>query len=121
MNKDLINILVHSNKEIDNQLLMDYISGHLSDADQHSVEEWLDENQFAADALEGLQEFGNKEQLNEYVNQLNRELKSYLQQKKQKREKRRWKDNPWTAVALVLILGLIFLAYVVLRLLGNVH
>jgi hypothetical protein len=119
MNKDLLNILAHSNKDIDNQLLMDYISGHLSDADQHTVEEWLQENEFAADALEGLKEFGNKERLNEYVAQLNKELRFYLKQKKQKREKRRWKDNPWIALALILILGFIILAYIVLRLLGE--
>jgi hypothetical protein len=122
MKYNLINILSSSNKELDNQMLMDYISGKLSDADQHAVEEWLEENQFAADALEGLKEFGNREQVQEYVLQLNRDLKAFLQQKKQRRESRKWKDKPWIYMAVVLILFLIIIAYIVLHLLsGRLH
>ena len=119
MKNNLINILSNSNKDPDNQLLMDYISGKLSDADQHTVEEWLEGNQFAADALEGLQEFGNKDQLYEYVHQLNLELKSYLLQKKQRREQKKWKDQQWTFMAILLILCLAVIAYVLLRMLAK--
>lgn len=119
MNKDLLHILAHSNKDIDNQLLMDYISGSLSAADQHAVEEWLQENEFASDALEGLQEFGNKEQLQDYVVQLNKELKSFLQEKKQRREKRRLRDNPLTYIAILIILTFLVVAYLVIRILGE--
>ncbi|KIC91614.1 hypothetical protein [Flavihumibacter sp. ZG627] len=117
MNKQLLNILANSNKDIDNQLLMDYISGRLSHTDQHAVEEWLGQNEFAADALEGLQEFGNKEQLQELVTQLNQDLKKFLQQKKQKREERKWKGNLWVLLAVILLLALVVIAFVVLRML----
>lgn len=117
MNKDLLHILAHSNKDIDNQLLMDYISGRLSDADQHAVEEWLQENEFASDALEGLQEFGNKEQLKEFVAQLDKDLKSFLQQKRQRREKRRLKDSPLAYITIIIILAFLVLAYIVIKLL----
>lgn len=119
MKNNLINILANSNKELDNQLLMDYVSGKLSHADQHAVEEWLEDNEFAADALEGLQEFGNKDQLQEYVRQLNLELKAFLLQKKQKREKRVWKDQPWTYTAIIFILFLAIITYVILRMLAQ--
>src|SRR5690606_13804566 len=101
---NLINILANSNKDIDNQLLMDYISGKLSHSDRHMVETWLQENEFEADALEGLEAFGNKEELQRYVVQLNLELKSYIESKKTRREKKRIKDNPWTLLAIILIL-----------------
>jgi ferric-dicitrate binding protein FerR (iron transport regulator) len=117
MKNDLINILADNSKDIDNQMLMDYISGKLSDPDQHAVEEWTQNNQFATDALEGLQQFGNQEQLKNYVQQLNLELKEFLQQKRQKREKRRWKDQPFTYIAIVFILCLAVIAYILLRLL----
>ena len=117
MNKDLLHILANSNKDIDNQLLMDYISGSLSHSDQHAVEEWLQENEFAAEALEGLQQFGNKEQLQEYVVQLNKELKSFLQEKRQRRDKRKLRDNPLTYIAVLVILCLIVLAFMVIRML----
>lgn len=113
----LLHILANSNKDIDNQLLMDYISGKLSHADQHLVEEWLQDNQFEADALEGLDAFGNKDALNQYVVQLNKELKSYISSKKQRREKKRIKDQSWSYLAVFLILAFLVLAYVILRML----
>lgn len=119
MNKDLLHILANSNKDIDNQLLMDYISGSLSHSDQHAVEEWLQENEFAAEALEGLQQFGNKEQLQEYVVQLNKELKSFLKEKRQRRDKRKLRDNPLTYIAVLVILCLLVLAFMVIRMLAE--
>lgn len=119
MKNNLINILANSNKDLDNQVLMDYVNGKLSHAEQHAVEEWLEENQFAADALEGLQEFGNKDQLYEYVRQLNLELKAFLLQKKHRREQRRWKDLPWSYMAILFILCLAVIAYVLLRMLAQ--
>ncbi|WP_290791880.1 hypothetical protein [Flavihumibacter sp. UBA7668] len=116
---NLLNILTNSNKDIDNQLLMDYISGKLSHSDRHTVEEWLQENEFEADALEGLEAFGNKEELQQYVIQLNKELKNYIQSKKQRREKKRIKENPWTYLALLLILLFLVLAYVVLEMVNR--
>lgn len=119
MNRNLLDILSNSNKDIDNQLLMDYLSGKLPGKEQQQVEEWLEANPFSADALEGLQAFDNKDALNETVNQLNRELRNYIQSKKEKREKRRWKDNPWTYLALVFILALVIVAYVMVKLVSD--
>lgn len=119
MKNNLLQILADSNKDIDNQMLMDYISGKLSHADQHSVEEWLEQNQFAAEALEGLTEFGNKEQLQDFVTQLNRDLKHFLDQKRKRREDRRWKDKPWIYLATILILSLIIIAYIILSILSK--
>ena len=66
--------------------------------------------------IEGLQTYGNKEDINEVVNQLNKELRQYLQNKRERREKRRWKDNPLTYLAVVLLLVLIIIAYYIVRL-----
>lgn len=117
MKNNLLQILADSNKDIDNQMLMDYISGKLSHADQHAVEEWLEQNQFAAEAMEGLAAFGSKEQLQDLVAQLNRDLKLFLDQKRKRREERRWKDKPWIYLATVLLLSLIIIAYIVISLL----
>lgn len=116
---NLLNILTNSNKDIDNQLLMDYVSGKLSHTEQHSVEEWLQNNAFEADALEGLEAFGNKEELQRYVVQLNEELKKYLLSKKQRRESKRIKENPWTYLAIFLILFFLVLAFYILDMLRS--
>ena len=119
MSNDLINILSNSNKDIDNQKLMDYISGKLSGKDKHEVEQWMIDNHFESEALEGLQTLSDKKDLQAYVDQLNKELNKYLQQKKQRRDKRKIKEIPWSYLAIVLILMLIIIAYFVIQKLGK--
>ena len=112
---DLLNILTNSNKDIDNQKLMDYLSGKLSTEEKHEVEKWMVDNQFLNEAVEGLQDVNRKKDLEAYVTQLNRQLNQYLQQKKNRRESRKIGDIPWTYLAIILILFLIIIAYLVIR------
>ena len=60
MSDDLLNILSNSNKDIDNQKLMDYISGKLSAADRHDFERALVDSEMMNDAVEGLEKLKNK-------------------------------------------------------------
>ena len=60
MRNDLKDILSNSNKDIDNQQLMDYLSNQLSSADTHEVEESMTDDEFMNDAVEGLQQIANK-------------------------------------------------------------
>ncbi len=115
MSGDLLNILSNSNKDIDNQKLMDYISGKLSGKDKHEVEQWIVDNNFENEALDGLQIVKDKKDLDAYVNQLNKELNQYLQQKKQRRDRKKIKEIPWSYLAIVLVLLLIIIAYVVIQ------
>jgi anti-sigma factor RsiW len=71
MNKDWLNILSNSNKDIDNQQLMDYLSGKLSGEALHEVERSMADNEFLNDAVEGLQQLGNKKNLQARVDELN--------------------------------------------------
>jgi len=114
MNKDLLNILSNSNKDIDNQLLMDYLNGKLSGEEKQAVEQLMADNDFMNDALEGLQHFDNKKDLDSYVGQLNATLQKNLQKKKLRREKRRLKEYPWTYLAILLILALCVAAYFII-------
>lgn len=115
MNNDLLNILSNSNKDIDNQKLMDYLAGKLSEQEKNEVERWMADNEFANEAMEGLQDFPDNKNLDGYVSQLNKELNQYIQQKKQRRERRRFQEQPWTYLAIFLILVLIILAYIVIK------
>jgi hypothetical protein len=115
MSSDLLNILSNSNKDIDNQKLMDYISGKLSGKDKHEVEQWMVDNNFESEALEGLQMIEDKKDLELYVSQLNKELNKYLQQKKQRRDRKKIKEIPWSFLAIVVVLLLIIIAYVVIQ------
>jgi hypothetical protein len=117
MSNDLFNILSNSNKDIDNQKLMDYLGGKLSDHEKHEVETWMIENEFANEAVEGLQKFSDKKDLQLYVDQLNKELNQYIQEKKNRRERKKLKDNPSIYLTVFVILLLIVLGYFVIQLL----
>jgi hypothetical protein len=115
MNKDLLKILSNSNKDIDNQQLMDYLSGKLSGEDLHEVERSMAGDEFLNDAVEGLQQVKNPRDMQAYVDQLNAAMQKSLEKKKSRRLRRRLKDDPWTYLAIILVLGLCLLAYVVIR------
>ena len=114
MNNDLLNILSNSNKDIDNQKLMDYLSGKLNEQEKHEVEKWMVDNDFENEAVEGLQQMAGNKKLEGYVDQLNKELHHYIEQKKDRREKRRINNPFWVYVAIALILAIIVLAYMVI-------
>ena len=60
MDEDLLNILSNSNKDIDNQKLMDYLSGKLSEGEKHEIEKEMMDSEMMNDVLEGLEKFKNK-------------------------------------------------------------
>ena len=114
MTDDLLNILSNSNKDIDNQKLMDYVSGKLSAEEKHEFEKTLVDSEILNDAVEGLEEFKSKEQLNLFVEQLNTNLKKQLDKRKTKKEKRRLKDTPWLTLTIILIILIILIAFFVI-------
>jgi anti-sigma factor RsiW len=114
MNYDLLKILSDSNKDIDNQKLMDYIAGKLSAEEKHEVEKWMADSQFMNDAVEGLESVKNKAALNDLVEQLNEDLQKKLEKKRQRKQKRVIKEQPWIYYAIVLILFLIIITWYVI-------
>ncbi|WP_127130077.1 hypothetical protein [Pseudoflavitalea rhizosphaerae] len=115
MSRDLFNILSNSNKDIDNQKLMDYLAGKLSEQDKHEVEAWMLDNDFENEAIEGLLQVNGNKKIDNYVDQLNKDLNQYIQKKKKQREKRKIQDAPWVYIAIVLILLLAVVAYIVIK------
>jgi anti-sigma factor RsiW len=115
MNKDLLNILSNSNKDIDNQQLMDYLSGNLSGESLHEVEKSMADNAFLNDAVEGLQRIDGKKNVQAYVDELNAALQKSVAKKKQRRMKRRLKEAPWAYVAILLVIVLCIVGYLVIQ------
>ena len=115
MQDNLLNILSDNNKDIDNQKLMDYISGKLSAEQKHEVEKLMADNAFLNEAIEGLQQAG-KENSILAAEQLNKQLRSYLQQRKKKREKKLFPVSTWTYVAVIFILIVAIIVYAVIKL-----
>jgi hypothetical protein len=115
MSDNLKDILSHLSTEVDQETLLKYLEGRLSDEQKHELEKKMLTSEFSDDAMEGLQEIKNKERIYSIVEQLNRDLHKKLENKKRKREKFRFKDQPWLYIAIVIILLLIVLSYVVIH------
>ena len=108
-------ILSHLSTEVDQETLLLYLQGKLPEEKKHEVEKKLIENEFADDAMEGLQQFKDKQQVAFMVEMLNRDLKKKLEKKKQRREKMRIKDQPWLYIAILILILLIVLSYIFIR------
>lgn len=115
MNRDLLKILANSNKDIDNQKLMDYLSGKLSEQENYEVERWMTENEFGSEAVEGLQQFAPAKNIDGYVDDLNKELSRYINTKKKRRKRRSISDANWLYLAIIIVLLLIIIGYLVIK------
>ncbi|HTL09910.1 MAG TPA: hypothetical protein VL307_16665 [Chitinophagaceae bacterium] len=114
MNKDLLNILSNSNKDIDNQQLMDYLAGKLTGEEKRQVELQLAESEFVNDALEGLSNVKDKKDINLFVDQLNRDLHKKLLQKKTKKQQRKIAQQRWVMAAVILILAIVIATWLLI-------
>ncbi len=115
MSDNLKDILNNSNKDIDNQKLMDYLSRQLSKQDSHDMEKLMADDEFINDAVEGLEQFSNKKNMTVSVEQLNRELEKQIAKKKSRKEKRKLKEQPWVYYTIILLLILIVICYVLVK------
>jgi hypothetical protein len=115
MSDELKDILSNLNPEVDQETLLRYLQGKLSEQEQHEVEKQMMGDNFEADALEGLQEFKNKRNLSSLVDQLNAELKKRTEKKKRFKEKMKLELDSNLIMAIVIILLLIILSYFIIH------
>ena len=112
---DLKDILSEQEEHANEEELIKYLNGNLSDEEKYAFETKTSNSDFVNDAVEGLDQFKRKDRLNDYVEQLNKNLHKQLDLRKKRKEKRSIKDNPWIWFAVILILGLIIIAFVIIR------
>jgi hypothetical protein len=98
MSDDLKDILSNLNKDIEQDKLLDYLNKNLSATEAHEVEKQMADDEFMNDAVEGLENFKNKQDLSLLVEQLNKDLKKQTAKKKLKKEKRKLKEQPWVYI-----------------------
>ena len=115
MRENLKDILSNLKTDIDQETLLLYLQNKLSAEKRHEVEKKLLASEFSNDAIEGLQEIKDKQQISFMVKMLNRDLKNKLQKKRARREKMRIKDQPWLYISILILLLLIILAFIVIR------
>ncbi len=115
MNDNLKDILSSLSTEVDQETLLLYLQGKLSEEKKHEVEKKILNNEFADDAMEGLQQFKNKHDLSVLVEQLNRDLHNKLEKKKMRRFKLEIKNESLIYFAVVIIILLIVISYYVIH------
>jgi predicted secreted protein len=115
MPDNLKDILSNLSPDIDQETLMHYLQDKLSEEKKHEVEKKLLDNEFANDAMEGLQEFKDKQQIAYMVESLKRDLKKKTEKKKQRREKMKLPDQSWLYVSIIIIILLIIISYIIVR------
>src|SRR5947208_11555753 len=92
---DLKDILFDDDEQLNEDELMKYLDNNLSEEEKLEFEKKIAASSFENDAVDGLKSFKNKQSLNDYVNQINKNLEKQLQLKKQKKEKRKLKGFSW--------------------------
>jgi hypothetical protein len=108
-------ILSHLSTDVDQETLLLYLQGKLSEQKKHELEKQLLQGDFEEDALDGLQEFKDKEQLQYMVEMLNRDLKKKTEKKIKRREKMQIKDQPWLYISIIILLLLIVISFMVIK------
>jgi hypothetical protein len=119
VHENLKDILSHLTTDIDQETLLLYLQDKLPAEKKQEVEETLSNNEFASDAMEGLQQVQDKKQISFMVDALNRDLKRKIDRKKQRREKLKLKDQTWLYVAILIFILLIVLSYMVIHRMKN--
>lgn len=112
---NLKDILSHLSTDIDQETLLLYLQDKLSEEKKHEVEKMLLENEFTNDAMEGLLEIKDKQQISYMVDMLNRDLKKKTEKKKKRREKMKLPDQSWLYISIVILLLLIIISYMIIR------
>lgn len=108
-------ILSHLSSQVDQETLLLYLQGKLSDEKKHELEKQLTQDEFNSDALEGLEAMKDKEQIQYMVEMLNRDLRKKTEKKKKLREKMKIQYQPWIYVSILILLLLIILSYIVIH------
>ncbi|MFL5810958.1 MAG: hypothetical protein ACJ749_15665 [Flavisolibacter sp.] len=114
MSDDLKDILSNLNPDVDQEALLRYLQGKLSAGEQHELEKQMMDDEFGADALEGLQNFKDKRDISLLVEQLNSDLEKKTEKKKKFKEKLRLQLDPIILFTIILILLLIVISYIVI-------
>jgi CHASE3 domain sensor protein len=113
---DLNDIFSDEEETLSDDELLKYLDASTPDAEKHAIEKKLADSAFANEAVEGLQHFNSKKKLDDYVQQLNKNLQKELATKKYRKQKRTIKELPLIIVTVVIILLLCVLGYMVIHL-----
>jgi hypothetical protein len=113
--KDILN----TDDELNHEELLRYLQGEASEEERFAVEKQMADSSFVDDAVEGLQHFKDPKAVNEYVEQLNRQLQKYTAIRAARKRRRKLKDDNWVIIAILGILVLCVAGYLLIHFLAK--
>lgn len=100
---------------IDEDRLLAYLEGNMPATEQHALEEILDTDPFLSDAVDGLAEIRDKQQIRDIAAQINVHLKrQILKRRKQRRSRSKLTDH-WGWIFVLVILLIILISWIVMK------
>jgi ABC-type bacteriocin/lantibiotic exporter with double-glycine peptidase domain len=105
-----------SSKEhpVSQEKLIQYLEGSLPDLERQHIEKQLEEDEFLNDAMEGLHQITDSQQINQVVNDLNRSIQKQVTAQQRKKNKQPIFSLYWVYIAIILLIILILSAYLIL-------
>ncbi len=92
---------------VSNEELLKYIGDDISEEEMNAIEQKMATSEFENDAIEGLAQFKEKENIIAITNTLNQQLKKQISRGSKRKRKRKIQDQQWL---IVVILGVLFLS-----------
>lgn len=103
-------ILPQNNEPTEDEILS-YINNSLNDEQRHVIEQEMLENDFMNDAIEGLEQFENKPNIQHLVNDLNHQLVKQTTKYKVRKHKRKIPEQTLIIISISIILVLCIIGY----------
>jgi len=100
---------------LDEDRLLAYLDGTMPAKEQHALEEILESDPFLSDAVEGLAEIKDKEQLRKIAAQINVHLRRQIQTRRKHRRSRPRLTDHWGWIFVLVILVLVILSWLVMK------
>ncbi len=102
-------------RELSQEELLRYLNKDISEEEMNSIEQELTASDFENDAIEGLEQFKNKETIVEITNSLNQQLKKHISRNTKRKKKRKLQDQQWLIVAILAVLLLSVAGYLLIH------
>jgi len=109
------NNIFNEEEELNEQELMKYLSGKASEESRFAIEQQMADSAFINDAVEGLQQLGSPEKIQELKDQLNKQLHKETSKRTHRKKKHGIADQQWLIVAILAILLLCIAGYLMIH------
>ena len=115
---DELNNIWNVDDELNEEQLMNYINGKLTEEEANAFEKKMAGSAFINDGVEGLQQFSSPEKIELFTRQINDNLRKKTAARKQKM-KRSFKGLSWELMAIIAVIILALIGYAVIQLLNK--